>query len=92
MASDMEVQMKQRCVTDFLHVENSVPTDIHQCLLKVSGDQPVDVSTVRKWVGVFQQWQQGYTPKHIKKKPKKQCYVDYCIIDRLTQAFFLSHL
>ena len=53
MASDMEVHMKQRCVTDFLHVENSVPTDIHQCLLKVSGDQPVDVSTVRRWVVDF---------------------------------------
>ena len=31
MASDMEVCMKQRCDTEFLHVEKIVPTDIHQC-------------------------------------------------------------
>ena len=29
MASDMEVWMKQRCVTEFLHVEKMAPTDIH---------------------------------------------------------------
>ena len=29
MASDMEVCMKQRCGTEFLHVEKIVPTDIH---------------------------------------------------------------
>jgi len=29
MASDMEVQIKQSCVTEFLHVENMAPTDIH---------------------------------------------------------------
>ena len=28
-ASDMEVWMKQRCVTEFLHVEKMAPTDIH---------------------------------------------------------------
>ena len=27
--------------------QTPAPTDIHQCLLKVDGDQPVDVSTVR---------------------------------------------
>lgn len=27
-----------------------VPTDIHECLLNVHGDQPVDVRTVRWWV------------------------------------------
>jgi len=35
----MEVRVKQRCVIEFLHMENSVPTDIQQCLLKVHGDQ-----------------------------------------------------
>ena len=36
MASDMEVQTKQRCVTEFLHLEKFAPTDTHQCLLNVS--------------------------------------------------------
>jgi hypothetical protein len=38
--------------TEFLHVEKAL-TDIHQCLLNVSGDQTVDVSTVRWWVVYF---------------------------------------
>ena len=50
MASDMEVQMKQRCVTEFLHLEKISPTDIYQHLLNVYEDQPRDVSTVRWWV------------------------------------------
>ena len=29
MAPDMEVYMKQRCVTEFLHVEKIAPIDIH---------------------------------------------------------------
>jgi len=29
MASDMEVRMKQRCVTEFFHVEKMAPIDIH---------------------------------------------------------------
>ena len=36
-------------------------TDIHQCLLNVCGDQPVDVSTVRQWVVHFSWWQQSKT-------------------------------
>ncbi len=47
MASDMEVDTEQRCVVEFLHAEKMAPTDIHQCLLNVYGDQMVDVSTVR---------------------------------------------
>ena len=38
MASDMEVQMKQRCVTEILCVEKMTPTDIHQHLLNVDGN------------------------------------------------------
>jgi len=53
MASDMEVRVKQRCVTEFLHAEKMAPNDIHQCLLNVYGDQTVDVSTVRWWVVCF---------------------------------------
>jgi len=47
MVSDMEVQMKRRCVTEFLHAEKMPPADIHQHLLNIYGDQTVDVSTVR---------------------------------------------
>ena len=54
--SDTEVHMKHRCIIE-LYVEKMAPTDIHQCLLNIDGDQTVDVSTVRQWVyGVFQQW------------------------------------
>jgi len=52
-ASDMEVWMKQRCVTEFLHVEKMAPTDIHWSLMYVYGDQTVGVSTVRWWVVHF---------------------------------------
>ena len=47
MTYDMKVCMKQKYVIEFLHVENTVPTDIHWCLLNIYGDQTVDVSTVR---------------------------------------------
>jgi len=36
--------------TEFLHAEKMLPTDNCQCLLKVYGNQTVDVSTVRQWV------------------------------------------
>ena len=48
MASDMEVWMKQRCGIEFIHVEKMVPTDIHQHLLNVYGEQTVGVSAVRQ--------------------------------------------
>jgi len=48
MAHDMEVHMKQRSVTVFLHEGNMALFHIHQCLLNACGDQTVDVSTV-KW-------------------------------------------
>ena len=50
IVSDMEVQVKKRCVVEFLHVEKVAPTDIHCLLLNVYGDQSVDVNTVRQWV------------------------------------------
>ena len=45
--SDMEARMKQRYVIEFLRVEKISSTDTHWHLLNVSGDQPMDVSTVR---------------------------------------------
>ena len=53
MASDMEVHMKQRGVTEFLHAERMVPTDTHHHLLNVYGDQAAIVSRVRWWVVHF---------------------------------------
>ena len=53
MASDMEVLMKQRCVTEFLHAEEMTPTDIHRYLMNIYGDQTADVGTVRQWVVRF---------------------------------------
>ena len=53
MVSDMEVHMKQRGVTEFLHAEKIAHNDIYQRLLNVYGDQTVDISTVRQWVACF---------------------------------------
>ena len=48
MVFDMEVSMKQLCITEFFHVEEMTFIDIH-----FYGDQPADVSTVRWWVVCF---------------------------------------
>ena len=48
MAPNMEVSMKQRCVTEFLQEEKMAPSDIRSSLLNVYGDQTVDVSTVMR--------------------------------------------
>ena len=53
MASDMEVHMKHKRGTEFLHVEKGAPNGIHQHLLNVNRDQTVGVSTVREWVVHF---------------------------------------
>ena len=51
MVSDVEMCMKQRCGTEFLHVEKWHPlTFIDQSLPNIYGVQRVDVSTVRRWV------------------------------------------
>lgn len=39
MESDMEGHMKQRCGTEFLHVEKSAPSDVYQHLSSINGDQ-----------------------------------------------------
>ena len=65
MASGMEVRMKQRCVTEFLHAEKIAPNDFHRRLLNVYADQTVDVSTVRRWVARFSS---GYSD--VKDKPR----------------------
>ena len=57
MVTDMEVQMKQRSGTEFFHEKKMAATDIHQCLLNIYGDHPVDMSAVWWWMdGAFQEW------------------------------------
>jgi len=57
MMSDLEVCTMQMCITEFLHVEKTAPTGIHQCLW-------LFIETKRwMWVqwrvdGMIQQWQQ----------------------------------
>ena len=53
MASDMDVCVKERCVSEFLRVEKIAPTDFHLHLLNIYGHQAVDVSTVKQWVVCF---------------------------------------
>ena len=54
---DTEVHMKQRRVTEFLHVGKEWHP--RMCLLNVYGDQTVDVSTVRQWVVRFSSGDSG---------------------------------
>ena len=53
MSFDMKAWVMQRCLTEFLHVENTVLIDIHQWFLNVCGDQTVDMNLVRWWVVHF---------------------------------------
>ena len=50
MVSDMEVSMKQRCVTEFLHVEKLALMDLHRHLLKFM--------EIKVWV--WAQWGRGW--------------------------------
>ena len=47
MGFDMKVWVMQRCLTEFLHVGNTVLIDIHQWLLNVCGDQTVGMNFLR---------------------------------------------
>jgi hypothetical protein len=54
----MEVRVKQRRVTEFLHAEKIAPNDNHRRLLNVCGDQTVDVKRVRLVKSfMLQKWQ-----------------------------------
>ena len=55
MVCDMEMQMKQRCVTEFLHAETIAPTDVHHSVLNVYGDQTGSKHSEAVG-GAFQQW------------------------------------
>ena len=45
-----DIRFKQRAVIEFLTAGKVPPIEIHKRMLAVSGDQCVDVSTVRCWV------------------------------------------
>ena len=53
MAFGLEVHMKQRCVTEFLHEEKIAPFDVHQRLQYVYRDQTIDLNTVTQGVVHF---------------------------------------
>jgi len=46
-----DVRFKQCAVIEFLPVEKVPPIEIHRRMQAIYGDQCVDVSTVRCWVG-----------------------------------------
>ena len=60
MVSDTDVCMKKKCIIEFLHVEKMSHIDINQCLLNISGDQTVDVSTLRLWEVCFRNDNRDY--------------------------------
>jgi hypothetical protein len=64
MVSDMEVRVKQKCVTEFFHAEKNAPTDIHRHLLNIHGDQTVDMSTMMWWVVCF-----SSRDSHVRDRP-----------------------
>ena len=53
LVPDVAVHVKQRFVFEFIHVDKIASIHVHQLLLNIYGDQPVDVSTVRWWVVRF---------------------------------------
>ena len=59
MASNMEVHMKQRCVTELLHLEKN---GTH---LNIYGDWTVDVSAVRQWVVHFRSGNSDLKENHV---------------------------
>jgi hypothetical protein len=54
-----DVPFKQRDVIEILTAEKVPPIEIHRRMQAVYGDQCVDVSTVRRWVGRFKDGELG---------------------------------
>ena len=53
----MHGRQKQRCIIEFLHVEEIEPINIHRDLVNGYGVDAVDVSTAKLW---FRRFQSGY--------------------------------
>jgi len=97
-ASDMEVHMKQRGGTEFLHAEKIAPIDTHQCLLSIHGDQTVAVSAVRRWMIHFSS-DDSYTVTsigadfykgHIQALVQLCKYAQLMVVLRLRNSFFVA--
>jgi len=56
MVSEMEVGMKQRCVTEFLHAEQMALTDTHQHLLECLWRSNGGCEHSEVMDAAFQQW------------------------------------
>ena len=69
VASDMEMQMKQRCAIEFIHEEKVASIDIHQCLLNVYGVQTVDMNIVKWWVVSFSSCESNVRDKPHSRRP-----------------------
>jgi hypothetical protein len=59
-----DVPFKQRAVIEFLATEKVPPIEIHRRMQAFYGDQCVDVSTVRRWVGQFKYGELGFKNKY----------------------------
>jgi len=64
MEPDVEVCMKQRSLNSSMQ-KKVAPSDIHQCLLNIYGDQTVNASTVRWWVVHFSSGSSDVNISHI---------------------------
>jgi len=85
MTSDMEVHMKQNCVTEFLHIKKWPSLTFSQCLLKAYRDQKMDMSTVRQWVMLF-----SYSAITAAVKLYHLCWSSLFVFAFLLLMFFLT--
>ncbi|KAG8231408.1 hypothetical protein J437_LFUL012418 [Ladona fulva] len=70
MDADMDARIKQRCVIEFLTVEEIAPIEIHRRLLKMYEDDTIDVSNVSQCVRHFKGGEKGV---HDKPRPGRPC-------------------
>ena len=65
MVFDVEMCIKQRCVTKLFYAKKMAPIDSHQYLLNICGNQTVDMSTViygdilvcaRRFINYIERW------------------------------------
>ena len=74
---------------EFLHADKMAPTDIHWCMLKVCGDQNVEMSTLRWWVMHFNS---GNSDVKDKLLPNGHAQLSQQhLYQLLTHAFLLTH-
>jgi len=69
VASNIEVHMKYRCVTEFVQMEKMALADVHQDLLNIYEDQTVDVNSVRWWMLCFSSGERDVKDKPCSRQP-----------------------